>query len=524
MIDRAGLAVQLALVTATLAAITFSLIAPRIATRYNLAFFGLMLVTVLWSFIPFGRPRNLNELFASEFWTMPAGGADQATATASTPTAQEPVGVVVPIESPTAAPVTIVPTRLVEPAPTPRPTPLPTAPPAASITVWAMAGSSEEAPKAKALGRLVNEYKQVAPDTTINLVFVPYTRTCAAACKLFEATGTENSPDLIEASDPDVATLYEKHTIVAMDYLIAKTLSTNVLDDFQKPLLDSGRFARYDNQQLSFPFARSVEMLYYNKPALTKAGFPDGPRTWSEFQTACDRIASAGSGMQCYVVQASADAFIPAVLGRGGDPNRDFSVNLFDSPQTRAALNFDVNNIKAGKAKVYATRDSSWRDDFAAGKVAMLPMVPTDTDADVNAAVNGAFEIGAAALPSDVTPQKSLLVGTNLAIVTKPRSAARELAAWNFVKWLSEPAQSAAWTVDTSSLPVRQSVLGDPNFQAFLAKTPRFQVALGMIPSAVPGPSTVQWVDGRPLLEQWLTKTELLEVAPTTRCTRRPLA
>jgi ABC-type glycerol-3-phosphate transport system substrate-binding protein len=111
---------------------------------------------------------------------------------------------------------------------------------------------------------------------------------------------------------------------------------------------------------------RSIYVVYYNKPALTSAGFPDGPQTWDDFQAACDKIVQAGA-MQCYAIQPN-DGFVPIVWSRGGEvTSKDFKTATFNGPEAVAALTFDISNIKANKA--YVSEGFDWQNDFGSGKV-----------------------------------------------------------------------------------------------------------------------------------------------------------
>ena len=68
--------------------------------------------------------------------------------------------------------------------------------------------------------------------------------------------------------------------------------------------------------------------------------------------------------------------------------------------------------------------------------------------------------------------------------------------------------------VQTTYLPVRKSALNEPVLKDFVAKTPRFQVALDMIPSGAPGISVAGWADARTYLLDAITSASTLVAEP----------
>jgi ABC-type glycerol-3-phosphate transport system substrate-binding protein len=90
----------------------------------------------------------------------------------------------------------------------------------------------------------------------------------------------------------------------------------------------------------------------------------------------------------------------------------------------------------------------------------------------------------------------------------------KQQAAWDFIKWLTETKQSAYWTVQTTYLPVRKSALNEQVLKDFIAKTPRFQVALDLIPSGAPGISVAGWADARTYLQDAVTAADTLTADP----------
>ncbi len=377
-----------------------------------------------------------------------------------------------------------------------------------TVTFWHGMNGTDPGTQGGTLQELVNQYKQVAPNVTINLDFTPYTGN-ELQQKVTGAIVAHNTPDLVQAFESDVAAWYDAGAIAPLDDYVKSSLTDADLNDIQKALLDSGRFPQYQNQLLSFPFNRSIYVIYYNKPELTKVGFPDGPKTWDDMTAACAKIIA---DMPCYAVQPSPDSFIPVVWSRGGEVlSSDYKQALFNGPEGVDALTFDVNNIKNKVA--YVSKGFDWQNDFGAKKVAMSPPTTIAGDPFIAKAVNGAFDIGIAPIPTAPgKPERSLFSGTNLAIMKS--TPEKQQAAWDFIKWLTETKQSAYWSVQTTYLPVRKSALNEQIMKDFIAQTPRFQVALDMIPTGAPGISVAGWADARTYLQDAVTNATSLTVDP----------
>jgi ABC-type glycerol-3-phosphate transport system substrate-binding protein len=377
-----------------------------------------------------------------------------------------------------------------------------------TITFWHGMNGTEPGTQGGTLKELVDQYKQVAPNVTVNLDFTPYTAS-ELQQKVTGAIVARNTPDLVQAFESDVAAWYKAGAIAPLDDYVKNSLSTADMDDIQKALLDSGRFPQYENRILSFPFNRSIYVVYFNKPELTKAGFPDGPKTWDDLAAACTKIVA---DMPCYAIQPSPDSFIPVVWGRGGEViSSDLKKATFNGPEGVAALAFDVTNVKNKIA--YVSKGFDWQNDFGAGKVAMSPPTTIAGDPFIAKAVNNAFEIGMAGVPtSPGKPVRSLFSGTNLSIMKS--TPEKQQAAWDFINWLTQTKQSAYWSVQTAYLPVRKSAQNEQIYKDYLAKTPRLKVALDLIPTGAAGISVAGWADARTALQDAVTSADALTVEP----------
>jgi multiple sugar transport system substrate-binding protein len=94
----------------------------------------------------------------------------------------------------------------------------------------------------------------------------------------------------------------------------------------------------------------------------------------------------------------------------------------------------------------------------------------------------------------------SELFGAPLVIFSKA-SSAQQQAAWTLMKWLTEPAQTAQWAINTGYMPVRKSASDLPALKAFYAAVPGAKASVASLPFAALEPPLVGWAQSRDAIE-----------------------
>src|SRR5213594_5237267 len=95
-------------------------------------------------------------------------------------------------------------------------------------------------------------------------------------------------PELAHAYESFVADYTKADVVIDLDpYVNSKKngLDQASKDDIYKPYFDTNRFAQYGNKLLSFPFTKSLALLYTNEDVLKAAGIA-APKTWDEWEQA----------------------------------------------------------------------------------------------------------------------------------------------------------------------------------------------------------------------------------------------
>src|SRR5207245_36253 len=105
--------------------------------------------------------------------------------------------------------------------------------------------------------------------------------------KMLGAIQAGATPEMVVAVENQVADYAKAGVIVELDPYINSPkngLSKESLADIYKPYLESGKYPQYGNKSLSFPFVKSLEVLYRNDDLAKELGFTAPPKTWDEFE------------------------------------------------------------------------------------------------------------------------------------------------------------------------------------------------------------------------------------------------
>jgi ABC-type glycerol-3-phosphate transport system substrate-binding protein len=122
--------------------------------------------------------------------------------------------------------------------------------------------------------------------------------------------------------------------------------------------------------------------------------------------------------------------------------------------------------------------------------VSLAYMLLTDID----------FPIGISAIPTKDT-QRSIISGTNVVIFRNEESAVQK-AAWEFVKWFTQPAQTARWSELTYYMPVRRSAFMQPALKERLENNPEIKSVYDQLEFATYEPQISEWYETRKYLEE----------------------
>ncbi len=317
-------------------------------------------------------------------------------------------------------------------------------------------------------------------------------------------------PELAVGYDSFVADYQKTDVVLDLDpYVSSKKhgLAQDNLDDIFKTYLDTNRFPQLGNKLLSFPFMKSLLVMYQNDDLLRSAG-QLSPRTWEEFEKVARAVAQKGADGKVtrfgWAAPTAASTFNGWVLSRGGrlmsDDNRTVA---WDGKEGVDSVKLFQKLIGEGVA--YVPKGFDHQSDFAAGKAAFVQESSTDRPFVVSSfpKERPAPSWSIVSIPqTDAVKPKTVQYGAN--IVAFRSTPDKQLASWMFMKWFTDPDQTADWAMKSSYMPVRKSVVNNASLKAHWAKDTQGKSAFDLSGTAVPEPNVRGQQDIRTVIEDLL--------------------
>ena len=368
--------------------------------------------------------------------------------------------------------------------------------PAAELIFW----HTQAQENSSLLQEIVDDYNATSPPMKVSARYIGGYGPLFQKVRATISTG--NLPDLVVAYESMVAEYVESEAAVALDDYISDPkigLSTESLADIFPSILANNRYAAYGDKYYTFPFTKSILMLYYNADLLRQAGFDAPPATWAEFRTQC--LAVKKLGKKGYALSVDASTLNAMVMSFGGKIlSDDRTQALFDRPAGIAAFKLISDLVKSGAAYQVDRESYGDRKDFSSGRCAFLIRSST-TRPYIEDDIKGKFNWDLTVIPhaKGVEPV-TVLFGANIAVMkTTPE---RQRAAWQFIKYFCSQAVTAQWSTGTGYLPVRKSAAESETVKAFFAKSPRNRRAFDTLPLARPEPGVFGWQAVRNAIEE----------------------
>ncbi len=237
-------------------------------------------------------------------------------------------------------------------------------------------------------------------------------------------------------------------------------LSKEARADYVQSFLEQNNI---DGVQVAFRPHFSMEVLYYNADWLAELGAAGPPKTWADFERMCLRageqsFSAAANPNRCtgLVLDVDASRLASMVFSRGGGLmnywGRSYTFNTEPMKDVLAML----QQLQAEAAlEVAREPDSQWqalaqgRSLFALGSTSGLPILRAAME------TGPGFAWDIAALPHLGSQPISNIYGGSMAVCRSEPE--QQLAAWLFIKWLTDPVQQNRWVQETNYFPVRRS-------------------------------------------------------------------
>lgn len=330
--------------------------------------------------------------------------------------------------------------------------------------------------------------------------------------KTLAAITGDQFPELVHAYESQVADYQKAKVVVDLDpYLNSKKngLDKASQDDIYKGYFDTDRFPNYGDQLLSFPFTKSLFVMYVNMDVLKKAGITSVPKTWTGFEDAVKKTtvkdASGKTTQYGWAQPIDASSWDAFIYSMGGKLLAQDNKTIAWDAQALPVLQMIDRLQKGGYA--YVPTGFSWQNDFAQGKLAFT-MGSTSSRPVIAAAMKTPVDWVLAAPPqADPSKPRTVMYGANIAVMKSDPQ--KQLASWYFVKWFSDTQQTADWATKSYYMPVRKSAAGDPALkQYWSSKDPQGKQGFDQSGNAIPEPNVRGWQDVRDVIfNMWQSVT-----------------
>ncbi len=330
----------------------------------------------------------------------------------------------------------------------------------------------------KTIDSMVADFEKANPDIKVKAIYAgTYQESIVKALTAFKG-GTP--PTLAVLLSTDLFTLIDEGAIVSIDSLASSAEDKKWIDGFYKGFMEN---SQTEGKTWGIPFQRSTIVMYYNKALFKEAGLnPDkAPATWNEMVEAARKLTkrdAAGNvsqwgvkipstGFGYWMFQAMTASNDTLLMNSAG------TKTYFDKPGAVQALQHWADLTT--RDKVMPTGAIEWGTtpkDFLEQKAAM---VWTTTGNLTNIRTNASFPFGVAMLPGIKHPG-SPTGGGNFYVFNKT-SPAEQQAAMKFIRFATEPARAAQWSIATGYVAPRQDAWDTPEMKKYLQDVPAADVA-----------------------------------------------
>ena len=378
------------------------------------------------------------------------------------------------------------------------------------IVFWHALGG----PPGDTLNKMVEDFNHQHPGIRVKAISMGNYQ--ALSQKIMASIQANNQPDLAQVYESWTANLIKGNALVQLDQFIDNdpVFKADISDIFPV-FIKSNTF---DGKLYSFPFNKSVRVMYYNKDIFYRNGldYDKPPVTWQEFIDLCKLFTTDRKGtgrIDQWGTSFTTDMwrFENLLLQAGGDildPGEN--APTFNSQAGIEALEFFLKLLHEDKS-AYLSPSFEAQNHFLAENIAFVEGSSTSFIWMQTAEVN--FNMGIAPVPTYKT-DRNIISGTNIAIFDK-KDTTRSKAAWEFVKWFSLPEQTAKFSASTYYMPIRRSAIEQPVLQKTLQENPGLLGIYKQLESADIEPQIPQWFEFRRYMEEnVLEKVFLQNLSP----------
>jgi ABC-type glycerol-3-phosphate transport system substrate-binding protein len=299
------------------------------------------------------------------------------------------------------------------------------------------------------------------------------------------------------------------------------------LDDIFPAYLEGLRFAQYGNQLLSFPFTKSLLVMYVNDEVLQRGNVkvPSTPIwTWQDFANA---VQGASRTDRSLIVDSEIGAIAdPSRLRTYGWANYPSAstINAWAYSRGGSMLTADNKQVRFNEPpylEAYQLTEDTFKRqfaynpprqpgsdfDFASNRYAFIHQSSTSRPFVRNVLkTNGRDKLPwrIVSVPQkDVSKPATVQYGANIAVFKT--NDVKQAASWLFIRWLTDRDQDVQWSITSSYMPIRKSSAEHPTLKAYWEQSdPQGKQAFDLAKTARPEPNIRGTEDVRTVMQDAL--------------------
>lgn len=252
---------------------------------------------------------------------------------------------------------------------------------------------------------------------------------------------------------------------------------------------------RYQGRVYAVPHSFGTPIVYINRDLFRTAGLDPNapPRTWSELRQQAKLIAEKTQKIGIYIAQGGRDVAAQQMMTNTGADmmNAELTKATFSTPETIEAMQLWQDMAVTDKS--FGTlSEREMGALFLGGQVGMM-IQSVASFQETRRVVEGKFELGIAPYPLwKDKPRRVANSGSTMLVFS--RDATKRAAAMKLLAHLMRPETTNAWAVESGYLPLDPNVQSSPAVNDYLAKEPRWKVAVDQMRDTIP---TARWPGNR---------------------------
>ena len=317
---------------------------------------------------------------------------------------------------------------------------------ATEVTFWhAMSGALEEE-----LTALTEEFNS-SNEYGITVTLVNQGKYSDLETKLMASAAADTLPDMAQAYNNYLTEYLDM--VVPLDDFIANDFDNyeDILESYREECSEFGFIH-------GLPFNKSAYVLFYNKTMFDELGL-EAPTTWAELEAVGETVLTE-KGIAAFGVDDRA-GFVEATIRQNGGTYLTETGAGFDTDEGKEAIEYIMNLYNNGYATLPADGEY-FSTILSNGGIASY--IGSSAGASYIDTSSG-WELGVAPVPGNVE-NAAYAAGTNLVMFTQDEN--KQLAVWEYMKYLTSTEATTEWAIATGYLPVRNSAYETEEYQAFI--------------------------------------------------------